>query len=118
MSTTNGALRAKILASKVTGEKLNVPGWGVDVELRSMSIATKSRIVGDGDATPEQLSLLLPSVIIATAHDPKSGEALFTDDDMEWLKDQPAGIIEHVALAGLRVSGLDDGAVELEKKGS
>lgn len=117
--TTNGDARSRIMASTVKGESFEVSQWdGVTIELFPMSIATKSRIIGTGDTTGEPLDKLLPSIIIATCHEPESGEPLFSKDDIPWLSEQPAGVIEAVALAGLRVSGLDDEALERAGKDS
>ena len=65
-----------------------------------------------------ELAKMLPGVVIVTCFDPGSGERVFSNDDLDWLQGQPATIIETVANAGLRVSGVTDEAVEEGKEGS
>lgn len=106
--------RAKA-AQAFTTETVEVPEWGdangVPVfEVRSMTVAGKSAALaaartGDGDDV--DLGVLLPAVVVATAHDPATGKPAFEDADREWLAGANAKAVERLFLAGSRVSGLD-----------
>ena len=120
MSETNGSgdLRQRIRASVPKGEQITIPDWDdITLELRPMTVAEKASLaVDDDDLAADEAVMYLPKVIVFTAYDPETGTKLFTDDDLEWLKEQPANIIERVALEGFRVSGVDDGTIEQAKK--
>lgn len=119
---SNGAgnLRERIRKAEVAGKAFEVEGWGEKVELRSMTVAEKLEVVGEeGDEmTNAQAGGMLPKVIIKTCYDPDTGEPVFGDDDESWLSNQPASVIEPLALAGLRASGMTDEAIEEGKGGS
>ncbi len=113
-------LRERIRASQPQVETLDVEGWNETVELRPMTVGQKYGLFGDSadDLKPEQLATMLPQVIVLTAHDPETGDPVFTDADLDWLAEQPAGPVETVAMAGLAISGLDEKAVDAAKKDS
>lgn len=111
--------RDRILAHpRGTGEMLEVPEWDVTVELRSMSIAQKGKLIGDEEPTAAKMSLMLPEVIVFTCYDPDSGEPIFSADDLEWLQNEPASIIENVAMKGLNVSGVEEDTGQEKKDDS
>lgn len=118
--TTNGDLRGRIRSSVPKGESLEVEGWDATIELRPMSVAEKASLAveDEDDLKADEAAMMLPRVIVFTAYDPESGDRLFTDEDLEWLKDQPSNVIETVALAGFRVSGVDGDEAKKVKKGS
>lgn len=100
------------------GEKFTVPEWDMDIELRSMSIAQKAKLIGDEEPTASAALSFLPDVIVFTCYDPETGQPIFTAEDVEKLKDQPAAVIERVAGEGLRVSGLDADEAQEKKDDS
>ena len=112
--TENGAtdLRQRIRASVPKGEQITVKEWdNVTLELRSMTVAEKASLaIDDENLKTDEAMMYLPRVIVFTACNPETGEKLFTDDDLEWLKDEPAGIIERLALEGFRVAANADQA--------
>lgn len=112
-------LREQILAANdVDSEIVHVAAWGVDVEVRGMSLAMRERIgdianeaqqaAREGRDIPPAFSA---SVIIATAFDPETGEQLFTADDIPALNAKSAKALGELAAAGSRLSGLTDEAV-------
>ena len=113
------SMRDRILSHpRPKGETLEIPEWDVTVELSSMSIAQKGQLLGDEEPTPTKLMLMLPEVIVSTCYDPDSFNPIFTADDLDWLKSEPASIIERVATEGLRVSGIDEDAAAEKKDDS
>lgn len=100
--------RIKSTATVFPTETVQVPEWNVTVEVRSMTIADQSRLVDRftrEDGTRD-VGRMVPAIVVATCFDPVTGERVFTDDDLEWLADQPAKVVDDVASVGLRVSGL------------
>ena len=116
MSTTNGnkSLKDRIRAAnavKANAENLTVDEWdGVELELRSMTVGAKYELFGDNadleNLRASQLGDMVPRVVIGTCYDPKTGEPVFDDADEEWLAKEPAAVLEPVAEAGMRVSGM------------
>jgi len=111
-------LRDKILAANdVESELVEVPEWGVSVEVRSMSLAMRERIgqmASEAEDARKSGSDVDPafsaSVVIATAFDPETGEALFTADDIAALNNKNAAAVGKLSEVGARLSGLTDEA--------
>lgn len=95
-----------------------VEAWGERIEVRSMSVIEKTMITAlaekDGKLAME---VLLPGIIVATCFDPETGDKVFSEDDIEWIKAQNAGVIEQLAAVGIRLSGLNADAIS-EGKGA
>ena len=111
-------LRERIRESGAKGFLHEVGEWGVEIELRSMSIRQKDKLSDQSD----DLGAFAPGVLIATCFDPTSGEPMFTADDTDLLADAPASIIEPLLLAALKKSGMSDddlaASIESGKEGS
>jgi len=111
-------LREKILAAQdVDKEIVHVDAWGVDVEVRSMSLAMRERIgqlASDAEEARKEGRDIPPafsaSVVIATAFDPDTGEQLFTADDIAALNEKSAAAVGKLSEVGARLSGLTDEA--------
>lgn len=115
------SLRDRILAADDIGKTLiEVPQWGVELEVRTMSAGKRSRMLQTcslGDGTVD-LDKLYPMLLVATVFDPATGERVFSEDDMELLQEKSAGAIEFVALQAMQMSGMTAKAVDEEGKGS
>lgn len=115
------ALREKILAVvDVDSELVDVAEWGVAVEVRSMSararaVLMKKALQDDGTM---DLEMFYPAVLIATCFDPDSGEALFTGADEASLNAKNGGVVDRLAMIGMRLSGLAKDAIDQGKDGS
>jgi len=112
------SLRDQILnADDLSYEDVEVPEWGVTVRVVSPTVRERARIVSafmgpDGQVDIEKM---YPTLVIATASDPESGERLFTAADAEALSGKSGAAVEVVAQAALRVSGMSDKPVEAGK---
>ena len=105
--------RDRILAHpRAKREQLEIPEWEVTVELRSMSIAQKGEVMPDDleGLTPKRGLEMLCDVVVFTCCDPETHEPIFTAEDLNWLKSEPASIVELVGNKGLEVSGLNEQA--------
>lgn len=94
---------------------------GVKVEVRSMSAKARAEMLAgsrEEDGSVDLVSLY-PLIVVATAHDAETGEKLFTPADADALNAKNAGLIERLASAGLRVSGLtEEASAEVGKDSS
>jgi hypothetical protein len=107
-------------ADDIESELLDVPQWGVKIDVRSMDGKTRARLLREcmdenGDLDYESL---YPQVIIATAFDPTTGEKIFGPEDQEAINSKSGAALELVASCGMRVSGMDKDAAETAGKGS
>jgi hypothetical protein len=108
------ALRDRIKAApnSTPTELYEAEAWGVMLEVRSMTVATKTAVTEKATRDDDlDMGIMLPAILIATCFDPETGEHVFTDADTGWLSDQPAGVIEEIATVGLRLSGLSKALV-------
>ncbi|MCI0544305.1 MAG: hypothetical protein L0Z49_07635 [Actinobacteria bacterium] len=98
-------------------EVVEVPEWGLNVLVRSMSAAERYSILKAAQSVDDKLdiAILYPRIIIATAFDPEAGTKLFDLDDESWLMDKSPVALDRLASAGLRVSGLDEEAKDRGK---
>lgn len=131
MSTVNGNgnLRERLRehARTAHSEPYTIDEWDETVELRSMSVGEKYALFGDDAETddqgdvklkPSQLGQMVSDVVIATVFDPDTGEPMFSAEDKTELDGWPAPVIEPLAQAGLKASGIGEDAVEEAGKGS
>lgn len=103
------SLRDQILsANDIESTLLEVPNWGVTLEVRSMDGRSRARLL-KAAALPDgtvDLERLYPEVVILCSHDPETGERVFTDADRDGLLSKSAAAIELVALTAMNVSGM------------
>lgn len=104
------SLRDQIIAhAAFARETVEVPEWDVTVEVRSMSMRSraamlKQAIDGEGDVNTE---VLYAATIVACCYDPETDKPVFTEkSDIDWLANQPAGVIERLASLCNELSGL------------
>jgi len=114
MSTLRDAI---LNADDGTKELVDVPEWGVTVEVRSMTGVQRAKFltasVGD-DGKPD-FARTYPTLIIQTTFDPETGDRVFEDADRDALNEKSAAATERIAKAALRVSGLAEDSVEAGK---
>ena len=113
-------LRNRILeAEDITSEMVDVPQWGVTVEVRSMD--ARSRILMTQDVSEDggvSMERLYPDMVIQTAHDPATGERIFGPDDRDALLAKSSAALDILATAAMRVSGMTPDAVDAVGKSS
>jgi len=110
-------------ASDMESEAVEVPEWGVTVEIRTMTGRQRARIMTEmahGGIENVDVEHLWSSVLTTCIYDPESGENVFTDDDLEWLMtEKSAAVIDRLSRRCLDVSGItEDGADEVGKGSS
>ena len=121
-------LRTRIFETNdSTAELVDVPEWGVKLEIRSMDGNQRAEWLakqmknGSGDLdgmTAEDIRELYPNLIIVSAFDPETGERVFEPEDAEQLNTRNSAVLERLAQVALRISGLTTQAESALGKGS
>ena len=113
------SLRDKIISTDdIQKELVEIPEWGVILEVRGMNGADRSRIiemVSNEDGGVSVGSMYIETVIAST-YDPDSGERVFSESDRDVLTTKAASAIDRIAKVGMRLSRMDGGASEEAKK--
>ena len=102
------SIRDQILAKQdIPSEMVDVPEWGVKVEVRGMTGAERTRIMDKATQTAGDVNLqfVYPEIVIATAFDPESGEQVFKPNDRDALLAKSATALDRIAAVGMRLSG-------------
>lgn len=115
-------LRSQILnADDSQVETVTVPEWaGVTLEMRGLTGKERARYmeeafdVSTGTANFERI---YPALIIASAHDPETGDLVFEPADRDILNSKSAAALERIGKVAARLSGLDKDAVSRGKDG-
>jgi hypothetical protein len=100
-------------ADDITKETVEVPEWGVTVEIRSMSAAERAKLMeGASKNDKTDVGLMYAMTVIATVYDPTTGLPVFTDQDREAILSKNGAVIERLATKALGSSGLTAEAVD------
>ncbi len=102
------SIRDQILAKQdIPSETVEVPEWGVKIEVRGMTGAERTRIMDKATQTAGDVNLqfVYPEIVIATAFDPESGEQVFKPNDRDALLAKSATALDRIAAVGMRLSG-------------
>lgn len=97
-------------------ELVTVPEWNdAEIEIRGLDVANRSNVLKMGSAADGftvDFAKFWPIVVISTAHDPKTGEQIFSLDDLDALKLKSAAVVERLGRIGIRISRLNPEAVD------
>jgi hypothetical protein len=101
-------------ADDITKELVEVPEWGVTVQLRSMTAAERAGMTEAASTKGDKvnISLMYALCVIATVYDPTTGLPIFTANDKEAILSKSGVVIERLATKALGASGLADKAVD------
>lgn len=120
MSTAD--LRTAILsADDITTEPVEVPEWGCTLHVKSMTGSKRAEMLKSaaGEDGTMDYARLYPQVVIATVTDPETGEYVFTANDQDALNLKSGAVLERLAQAGMKISGMTgDSEKELGKDSS
>jgi hypothetical protein len=116
------SLRDTILAADdIPVERVEIPEWGVTVEVRGMTGADRGQLLEealDQDSGEVDLQRIYPDAVILSAHDPEDGTRIFDTSDRDALLSKAGKAIDRIATVAMRLSGFDDEAVDKAGKGS
>ena len=95
-------------------EIIDVEAWDVKLGIMSMTALQRAQMQSEWSESEENsASKLFSMVILYCVIDPDSGEAVFTEEDLEWLlAEKSAQTVDEVAQVCLRVSGLAADSVD------
>lgn len=112
-------LRDKIANIKdIKEEKIHIPEWDVELLIRSMTGATRNKIMNTAMTKDGKVDLdrLYPDIVISSCFDPETGEQVFEPTDREMLLSKNGAALERIAQKAIKMSGLDD--IEGKEKNS
>lgn len=111
-------LRDQILAfDDIETRVVEVPEWGgVKVEIRTPSVAARGELIAQfiRDDSKIDYVRMYPALVVATSHDPDTGERLFTNDDIEALKEKSSKAMERIGEVAIELSGMQNAAERIE----
>jgi hypothetical protein len=97
--------RSKILnATDLETEMVDVPEWDVKVEVRGMTVAERLKFAQTATDAPREH--FYSYMLIATCHDPDTGEPLFELADRDALSAKASKPVERLVEAAQRTSGM------------
>lgn len=114
----------RIKASEdVDRELVDIPEWGVAIEIRSMSARQRAGMANyaedDDHSNSERQEALWGFLLTSCCFDPDTGERVFSADDMEWLlNDKSFKVIDRLTAKCLSVSAVLRDSVDEAGKGS
>lgn len=117
-------LRATILGVADTPvETIDVPEWGVEVGIKSMSAAARANVMelaqgGQDGLNATHVQAMWGKTLVSCLVDPDSGEPIFTNDDMVALMDKSAAVIERLWQHCFTNSGMTEDDVDEAGKDS
>lgn len=109
------SIRDRAAATTLANSRVHIPEWGVDVEVRSLSLEQVDELSQGSDGNRFRDASRL---VVAAVYDPETGAPAFTDEDVPMLMGQSAGVMERLAAAVTDVSSLGEDAVKVGKGGS
>jgi hypothetical protein len=115
------SLRDQIFAIQdIPSEMVEVPEWGVKLEVRGMTGAERTRIMdlAIDNKGGMNLQFVYPEIVIATAFDPETGLQVFTPNDRGTLLSKSATALDRLAGVGMRLSGFTEEASDEKGKDS
>lgn len=120
------ALKDLILAADdIQTETVEVPEWGVTVELRSLDVESFTEIGRNSSAAGGGTNMreIYLSMLVAGVYDPTTGQPVFTDADKAALAGKSMQVAERLVgllnrLSGMGTSGDLKTAVDAEGKDS
>lgn len=103
------SIREQILnANDIETQMVEVEQWGVTVEVRSLDGRSRAALIQAATNAEGSVDLekLYPELVMLCAHDPATGERIFTPEDRDALMAKSGAALEVVALAAMQVSGM------------
>lgn len=114
-----GKLREQILSVQdIKTENVSIPEWDTEVQVRGLSGASRNRILNNAIDKKGNVNLdtLYSDLVLASTHDPETGEAVFAAQDRDALNAKSGSALERIARVAMRLSGLDEEAMEVKTK--
>lgn len=108
-------LRDQIMSANDThSELVEIPEWGVKLEVRSMSGASRAVLMQGAVSSGGQVDMaqVYPDLIIQTCFDPETGEPVFQPEDRDLILSKNGAILDRLAEIATRLSGFNENATD------
>lgn len=118
------SMREKIRsANDIERALVDVPEWGVTIEVRSMSVRQRAAFVAASqdqtEASADRIEKVYGQILVQCCLDPDNGAQIFEDDDLTWLMTEKSGaVIDRLVVSCLEASGLKEKAADEAGKSS
>jgi hypothetical protein len=118
----HGSLSERIrLAEDLTRELVELPEWGVTIQVRALPVGERLRLAREWRVENEEDGInenFYPTLLVASVYDPETGDPVFGEDALEWLNEKSSGPVERLAQVAVRLSGLGPTGVDDAGEGS
>lgn len=113
-------LREVILSQDdIPSELLDVPEWGVKVEVRGLTGRERAQLVQPiADTQHADMRVMYGNLVILGTYDPETGLPVFSRGDEDALLGKSGAAVERVALRVMELSGLTEDALNRAGKDS
>jgi len=110
-------------AGDLEREVVDIPEWGVTVEIRSMSARQRALMANytdlDDQSNSDRQEALWGFLLTACVFDPETGDPVFDEDDLDWLfTDKSFSVIDRLTTKCLTVSSVLKDSVDMAGKSS
>lgn len=112
-------LRDKIFNAKdIETELVYVRQWDVKIEVRGLTGTERAKVLKSAVTQDNKVDFesLYPEIVIASSYDPETGEKVFEPADKEALNKKSSAATEKIAKTAMKLSGLNESAVENAEK--
>lgn len=97
----------------LTSETLDVPEWGVKLKIQEPTAERRAELAqrfvdAAADETGIKLVELYPAMLVSCVVDPDTDEPVFSQADANLILSREGRVVERLAQACIRVSGLDE----------
>lgn len=107
-----------LAAAPADTETVHVPEWAGEVRVRGFTGTERDRFELGSLAHKDDLEKLagLRAKVVSWVTLGEDGKQLFTPKDLPWLGDQPAKALDRIYSVALRLSGVNEQAVEVAEE--
>lgn len=106
------SIRDRIIAAEdLPSQLVTIPEWDVEVKVVGLTGEGRANYIqsgmdAEGERLPDWLKYSTPRLLVETVCDPETGDAVFTEDDIDAINGKNAVILDMLAKVAARLSGL------------
>jgi len=115
------SIRDRIIAVDDTQKEIvKIEEWGVEVEIRGMSGASRASISQDAAENNGNINFMkmMPELVVQCCFDPQTGEQVFEASDKDLVMSKSGAVLDRIVTVAMRLSGFGQNAVDEAGKGS
>jgi hypothetical protein len=120
----SGTLKDRLREAAKFGSEITEAAPGINIEIRELSsgqrtaFGTAAQRAQKDTKSEDPFGPLYRKLLLATAHDPETGEYVWTEKNMSEIDELPGTLVERLGTVAFRVNGLDKNAKVDAKNGS